>query len=169
MVTMSADYTKIRQATVAGLRTIEDFGGCCGRTPRLNRFRSVRQGHALDEPHADLPGSDTELSVRERWIDQAHPVAVGGLRGHVPARPGCATPRIRFLFVAPPVWIGLPPDPTSRWTPLPFSSPSAPRLPGTRTCPSLLLCHAWHTRPKLSGAPLCGASAPAPGWAALGS
>ena len=29
------------------------------------------------------------------------PIADGGLRGHVPTRPGCTTPQIRFLFVAP--------------------------------------------------------------------
>ena len=28
------------------------------------------------------------------------PVADGGLHGHVPTRPGCATPQIRFLYVA---------------------------------------------------------------------
>ena len=40
--------------------------------------------------------------------------ADGGLRCHVPTRPECTTPHIRFLFVAPHFWIGLPPDPTSR-------------------------------------------------------
>ena len=64
--------------------------------------------------HADLPGEDTELSMRRRRMYQAHPTAPGGLHGHVPARPGCTTPRIRFLFVAPPRWSGLPPDPTAR-------------------------------------------------------
>src|SRR4029453_832511 len=61
------------------------------------------------------------------------PHADGGLCGHVPTRPGCTTPHIRFLYVAPHVWIGLPPDATSRGTPLPFSSPSAPLIPGTGT------------------------------------
>ena len=42
------------------------------------------------------------------------PHADGGLRGHVPARPRCTTPHIWFLFVAPRLWIALPPDPTSR-------------------------------------------------------
>jgi len=42
------------------------------------------------------------------------PAADGGLRGHVPARPGCTTPHIRFLFIAPQLWVRLPPDPTSR-------------------------------------------------------
>ena len=47
------------------------------------------------------------------------PIADGGLRGHVPTRPGCATPNIRFLFVAPHLWIGLPSDNTSRCCPCP--------------------------------------------------
>ena len=47
------------------------------------------------------------------------PTADGGLRGHVPARPGCTTPRIRFLFVAPHLRIGLPSDPVSRRRPCP--------------------------------------------------
>jgi len=42
------------------------------------------------------------------------PAADGGLRGHVPARPGCTTPYIRFLFIAPQLWVRLPSDSTSR-------------------------------------------------------
>ena len=42
------------------------------------------------------------------------PLADGGIRGHVPTRPERTTPRIRFLFVAPRFWIGLPSDPASR-------------------------------------------------------
>ena len=38
----------------------------------------------------------------------------GGLRSHVSARPRCITPTIRFLFVAPPLRVQLPSDPTSR-------------------------------------------------------
>jgi len=37
---------------------------------------------------ADLPGQDTERFARRRRIYNAHPGADGGLRGHVPARPG---------------------------------------------------------------------------------
>jgi hypothetical protein len=33
------------------------------------------------------------------------PIADGGLRGHVPTRPGCTTPQIRVLYVAPHLWI----------------------------------------------------------------
>ena len=47
------------------------------------------------------------------------PFADGGLRSHVPARPERTTPHIRFLFVAPHFWIGLPPDPASRRRPCP--------------------------------------------------
>ena len=47
------------------------------------------------------------------------PIAEGGLHSHVPARPECTTPRIRFLFIAPQFWIGLPPDPASRRRPCP--------------------------------------------------
>ncbi|MFQ5825689.1 MAG: hypothetical protein ACE5JB_16760, partial [bacterium] len=36
------------------------------------------------------------------------PIADGGLCGHVPTRPRCTTPRIRFLYVAPHLWIELP-------------------------------------------------------------
>ena len=41
-------------------------------------------------------------------------VVDGGLRGHVPARPECITPHIRFLFIAPRIRLGLPPHPASR-------------------------------------------------------
>ena len=41
------------------------------------------------------------------------PTVDGRLRCHVPARLGRTTPHIRFLFVAPHLWIGLPPDPAS--------------------------------------------------------
>jgi hypothetical protein len=64
--------------------------------------------------HADLPASDTALAMRRRRMYQVHPPAPGGLHGHGPARPGCTTPRIRLLCVAPPRWMGLPPDPTAR-------------------------------------------------------
>ncbi len=42
------------------------------------------------------------------------PRADGGLCCHVPARPRCVTPHIRFLFIASQFWIKLPSDPTSR-------------------------------------------------------
>lgn len=42
------------------------------------------------------------------------PFADGELCGHVPTRPGCITPHIRFLFIAPQFRIRLPPHPVSR-------------------------------------------------------
>jgi len=57
------------------------------------------------------------------------PAADGGLRGHVPARPGCTTPHIRFLFIAPQLWVQLPPDPASRQRPC--------RFPSLRLCENL--------------------------------
>lgn len=42
------------------------------------------------------------------------PVADGEFRSRLPARPECASPHIRFLFVVQRFWIGLPSDPTSR-------------------------------------------------------
>ena len=55
--------------------------------------------------------------------------ADGGLRGHVPARPRCTTPHIRFLFIAPQLWIQLPSDPASRQRPC--------RSPSLRLCVNL--------------------------------
>ena len=46
----------------------------------------------------------------------------GGLRGHVPARPGCTTPQIRFLYIAPCFCVGLPSHPASRQRSCPFAS-----------------------------------------------
>jgi hypothetical protein len=81
-------------------------------------------------------------------------LADGGLRGPGPTRPRCTTPPLRFLFVAPRVWMGLPSDATSRRRP--GLSPSlrlrshlarglAPRefcaMPGT------------HVRPEPRGSP----------------
>ena len=48
------------------------------------------------------------------------PLANGGLRGHVPARPRCTTPHIRFLFIAPQLRVQLPSDPASRRRPCRF-------------------------------------------------
>ena len=75
-----------------------------------------------------------------------HPIADGGLCGHVPARPECITPHIRFLFIAPPFRIGLPSDPASRRRPCP--SPCL-RLckPGHRTFTYEVTRHARRTRP----------------------
>ena len=70
----------------------------------------ISQGKIQNVPH-----------VNAGFIKHTHS-ADGGLRRHVPARPGCTTPRIRFLFVAPCFRIGLPPDPVSRRRPCPSPS-----------------------------------------------
>jgi hypothetical protein len=58
-----------------------------------------------------------KLSYR-RCIDAGfikhNPIVDGGLHGRVPARPDCATPRIRFVSLAPHLRSTLPSDPTSR-------------------------------------------------------
>ena len=95
--------------------------------------------------------------MRKRRIYKAHPIAEGRLRGHVPTRLGCTTPRIRFLYVAPHLWIGLPPDPASRRRPC---LRLAVTIPGTSEDLHLRdHGHARHTteapRSALSGAPRC--------------
>ncbi len=105
---------------------------CLGPTmPSADFSRPVSVGCPTPSPSADdreISQGKTQLrSARRRRIYKAHPVADGGLRGHVPARPGCTTPHIRFLFVAPRVldWASFRPH--LAVTPLPFSLPSAPR------------------------------------------
>jgi hypothetical protein len=93
------------------------------------------------------------------------PLADGGLHGHVPARPGRTKPHIRFLFVAPHVWIGLPSDPASRRRPCP--SPNlrlrvhlVRGLP-PRSCRAMPGTHVRHQPPRVSAdgcMPLCAPS-----------
>jgi len=47
-----------------------------------------------------LRGKTRYLLRIDAGFTKCTPVAEGGLRGHVPARPGCITPTIRFLFIA---------------------------------------------------------------------
>jgi hypothetical protein len=83
---------------------------------RLDRSTlSQFQSHATSQGTWEISRGKTQnlLRVNARFIKHA-PIADGGLRGHVPARPERTTPLIWFLFVAPRFWIELPPDPTSR-------------------------------------------------------
>jgi len=77
----------------------------------FSQFRS----HATSQGTKETSRGKTQNfpCVDARFIKHA-PLADGGLCGHVPTRPERTTPRIRFLFVAPHLWIGPPPDPTSR-------------------------------------------------------
>jgi len=68
-----------------------------------------------------------------------------GLRGHVPARPECITPRIRFLFIALRFRLGLPLHLASRRRTCPLASLRLYK-PGTGTFTRLDSCHARHTR-----------------------
>jgi len=54
-----------------------------------------------------LPRIDAGFTTRIPYAD-------GGLGGHVPTGPECATPHIRFLFIVPRFRLGLPPHPASR-------------------------------------------------------
>lgn len=83
---------------------------------------SARWSERLSPPSVRLSPDTLQISqgkaqnfpcVDARFIKHT-PIAEGGLRCHVPTRPGCTTPHIWFLFVAPQFWIGLPSDPTSR-------------------------------------------------------
>ena len=69
---------------------------------RSQGTRQISQGKTQNVPRIDA-----------EFIKHA-PMENGGLRGHVPARPERATPQIRFVYLAPRFWIGLPSDPTSR-------------------------------------------------------
>ena len=81
------------------------------------------QSHATSQGTWEISRGKTQsfLRVNAGFIKHA-PVADGGLRGHVPTRPGRTTPPIRFLFVAPRFRIGLPSDPASRRRPCPSPS-----------------------------------------------
>ena len=62
--------------------------------------------HALDhllDREIDLSALDARFNNDET-----------GASAYVPARPGCTTPHIRFLFIAPQLRVRLPSDPTSR-------------------------------------------------------
>jgi hypothetical protein len=71
-------------------------------------------------------GKTTDVRGINARFTKCTPVADRGLRGHVPARPRCTTPRIGFLSIATPLRLRLPSDPASRRRPC--------RLPLLRLC-----------------------------------
>jgi hypothetical protein len=93
----------------------------CLRCPLL-----TAAGRSGRIPPPSVLGQDTrqisrgQLSYR-RCIDAGcikhSPIVDGGLCCGVPARPGCTTPRIRFVSLAPHLRSTLPSDPTSRCRP----------------------------------------------------
>jgi len=119
---------------------------------RLDRSTlSQFQSHATSQGTWEISRGKTQnlLRVNARFIKHA-PNADGGLRGHVPARPERTTPLIpAFGGIRRPAlldWASTRPH--LAVTPLPFSLPSAPLIPGVRTSTSQALCHARHTRLK---------------------
>ena len=66
------------------------------------------------DAHEVSRGKSYSLRCLDAGLIKHAPVVEGGLRGCVPPRPERTTPRIRFLFVAPPLRSPLPADPPSR-------------------------------------------------------
>ena len=94
----------------------------CLTSIRLLAVMGVAMG--LVTAGAFVPASAQTSNVKEAEVRPVVGVAVhpgiapefadGGLGGHVPTGPGCATPHIRFLFIVPRFHLGLPPHPASR-------------------------------------------------------
>ena len=122
---------------------------------------SARRSEGIAPPSVRLPPNTEQISqgktqnfhcISARFIKPT-PIAEGGLRCSVPARPGWTTPHIWFLFVAPQFWNQASFRPHLAMTPLPY--------PSLRLCEHLaedfhlfssVPCLA-HTSISLSGAP----------------
>jgi hypothetical protein len=106
------------------------------------------QSHATSRGTWEISRGKTQNfpCISARFIK--HTPADGELRCHVPARSGYTTPHIpAFGGIRRPAcldWASFRPHLTM--TPLPFSLPSAPLIPGVKTFTSQALCHARHTR-----------------------
>jgi hypothetical protein len=87
--------------------------------PRYSALISQRPASMPRSTGEASRGKTRYLHCIDAGFTKCTPTADGGLRGHVPARPGCITPHIRFLFIAPQFRIGLPSDPASRRRPCP--------------------------------------------------
>ena len=107
---------------------LSSFGPSAGAARLLcPRLTSPRYSAPVARRPASIFRSTGEISRgKTRYLPcigagftKCTPTADGGLRGHVPARPGCITPHIRFLFIAPQFRIGAPIDPASRRRPCP--------------------------------------------------
>ena len=82
--------------------------------PRYSTPITQRPASILRSTGEASRGKTRYLRCIDAGFTKCTPTADGGLRGHVPARPGCTTTHIRFLFIAPQLWVQLPSDPTSR-------------------------------------------------------
>ena len=93
-------------------------------TGRLgSRLAQFAWDHSLAQTDRQISRGKTQNVPRvDAGFIKHAPREDGGLRGHVPARPERATPQIRFVYLAPRFWIGLPSDPASRRRPCPSPS-----------------------------------------------
>ena len=104
--------------------TVRAFSGLPPTTPFADFFLAVRGNpfplsqfplHAASQGTRKISRGKTQNVPRIDAEFIKHTLLEnGGLRGYVPARPEHATPQIRFVYLAPRFWIGLPSDPTSR-------------------------------------------------------
>ena len=112
--------------------------------PSANFSRTRR----LRAHRGDLPGLDTELSMRRRRIYKAHPACgwrASWSRAHSPRVYHTSYP----VAVRRPALLGWASfRPCFATTPLPFHYPSVPHKPGVRTSASQALCHARHTHTR---------------------
>ena len=88
-------------------------------SPRYSAPISRRPASILRSTGEISRGKTRYLRCIDAGFTKCTLTADGGLRSHVPARPRCITPHIRFLFIAPQLRIGLPPDLASRRRPCP--------------------------------------------------
>jgi len=88
-------------------------------SPRYSAPVAQRPAAILRSTGEISRGKTRYLPCIDAGFTKCTPTADGGLRGHVPARPGCITPHIRFLFIVPQFRIELPSDPASRRRPCP--------------------------------------------------
>jgi len=89
-------------------------GRLCPLLTSPGRSKPVTRLPVLADNRKISQSKTQNVSLTATGFIKHTPLRMEGLRGHVPARLECATPRIRFLFVAPRIWIGLPQDPISR-------------------------------------------------------
>jgi len=101
---------------IQGYRAMFVFSVCRLVSRRCHNISTIPSGS--DTLQTSRGKTQSFLRVNAGFIKHT-PLADGGLHGHVPTRPGCTTPHIRFLFVAPRFWIGLPSNPASRRRPCP--------------------------------------------------
>src|SRR5688572_33314649 len=106
--------------------SLQPFGP--SRLPPL--LTSARRSERITPPSVQLITDTAQISqgktqnfhcISARFIKPT-PIAEGGLRCSVPARPGWTTPHIWFLFVAPQFWNQASFRPHLAMTPLPYPS-----------------------------------------------